>query len=132
MIYRDSTGKEIYKTTIPLKSDVLPTKNEDQNVDFPLPEIISGTVEIYLHCADENQICSTERNTTWKVTFEKSYEVNKNTQIAIVDTTFDDKDDIEIENFRRNFNSTFGLTTDDSEKILKSMYSKEAIQEKKL
>ena len=115
-----------------MKSDIFPTKNEDLSVELPLPESISGTVEIYLHCTDENSICSTERNIPWKVAFEKSYEINKNTQIAIVDTTFDDKDDIEIENFRKNFNSTFGLSTDDSEKILKSMYSKEAIQEKKL
>lgn len=130
--YHDNAWKEIYSAYLPLKSEVMPTKNEDQNVDLPVPNAISGTIEIYLHCVDKDPICNTERNTPWKVSFEKSYAVNTGTQIAIVDTTFDDKDDIEIENFRRNFNAIFGLSTDDSEKILKSMYSKEAIQEKKL
>lgn len=41
-------------------------------------------------------------------------------------------DNIEVEAFRENFNRTFNLSTEDSEKILRAIYSTDAVQEKTL
>jgi len=128
-VYRDKEEKEIYNESIPLRDEIYPGKSIDQNINFPLPKIVSGTVEISLRCDDQNDICDIQRNMPWKIGFEKNYDI-KSIQVAIIDTTFDEKDNIEIENFRKDFNATFGLSTQESEDILKALYSKEAIQEK--
>jgi len=129
LVYRDKEEKEIYNESIPLRDEIYPGKSIDQNINFPLPKIVSGTVEISLRCDDQNDICDIQRNMPWKIGFEKNYDI-KSIQVAIIDTTFDEKDNIEIENFRKDFNATFGLSTQESEDILKALYSKEAIQEK--